>query len=130
MGEYLNTLTGMMLTHHQRERNELGETPVVWFRDSHPEDDKQRVEAELGTRVHAASGITVDPEIYQVGWTTIKIKGTGEVTHTIVILAKPELHITLGPLFMAMAKENSTQTSTRVTLHILQVPIRSTTRRD
>ena len=29
MREYLNMLTGMMLTHHQRERNELGETPVV-----------------------------------------------------------------------------------------------------
>ena len=40
MGEYLNTLQGMMLIHHQGEMNELEEAPVVWFRDSHPKDDK------------------------------------------------------------------------------------------
>ena len=56
MGGYVNVLQAMMLIHHQRERNELGEIPVVWFRDSHPEDNKQRVEAKLSTRVHAATG--------------------------------------------------------------------------
>ena len=71
------------------------------------------MKAELSTRAYAATGITVDPEIYLVGWTTIKIEGTGEATHTIVILSKLELHITLGPLFMAMSNENSTQTTTR-----------------
>ena len=71
------------------------------------------MKAELSTRVQAATGTTVDPEIYRVGWTTIKIEGTGEVTHAIAILAKPELHSTLEPLFMEMANENSTQTSTR-----------------
>ena len=63
--------------------------------------------------MYVATGTTVDPEIYRAGWTTIKIKGTGEATHATTILAKPELHISLGPLFMAMAKENSTRISMR-----------------
>ena len=113
MGEYVNVLQGMMLIYHQRERNEAEETPVVWFRDSHPEDNKQQVKAELITRVHISTFSSVYPETYQVGWTTIKIKGTCETTHAIAILAKPELHTTLGPLFMAIAEENSTQTSMR-----------------
>ena len=41
MGEYMDVLQGIMLTHHQRERNESGEKSVMWFRNSHPEDDRQ-----------------------------------------------------------------------------------------
>ena len=63
------------------------------------------MKVELSTRVYAATGTAVDP--------TLKIEGTGDATHAIVILAKLELHITLGPLFMATAKENSTQTCLR-----------------
>ena len=102
----------MMLSHHQRERNESGETPVVWFKDSYPGDDKQRAKAELSTRVYEATRITVNPESYRVGWTTIKEKGTGETTHTITILARSELHSTLEHLFMGMANENRIHTST------------------
>ena len=43
----------------------------------------------------------------------IRLKNTGEKTYAVAILAKPELHATLGPLFMVMAEENSTQTSRR-----------------
>ena len=56
MGKYVNALQEMMLIHHQRERNELGETTVVWFRNSLPEDNKQQVKAELSTMVHVATG--------------------------------------------------------------------------
>ena len=75
---------------------------MVWFRDSHPEDDKQRVKAELSTRVYSATRTTLDPEIYLVGWTTIKIEGTGEKTHVIAIfnLSKTRItHYIRAPIF-------------------------------
>ena len=112
-GEYENTLIGMMIQHNQRERKESGEILVVWFCNSHPDDNKQRVKAELSARVYGATWIMVEPDQYQVGWTTIKLDGTGERTHAIVILAKPEIHATLEPLFLAMSDENTTHTSTR-----------------
>ena len=77
MGEYVNTVQGMMLQHQQRERNESRETLAVWFRISHPEDNRQRVKAELSTRVQTATGgKLMDPTTYQVGWTTINLEGT------------------------------------------------------
>ena len=117
MGEYRNALMGMMLSHQQRERKESGETPVVWFVDSHPEDDKQRVKAELSNRVQEATGELVDPESYRVGWTTIKIEGAGEATHAIAILAEPELHNTLERLFMKMSQQTNTHTHQREITH-------------
>ena len=47
------------------------------------------MKAELSTRVHAATGTSVDPGTDQIGWTTINIEGIGETTHAFAILAKP-----------------------------------------
>ena len=89
-GEYENILIGMRIKHHQREIKESGETPVVWFCYSHPDDNKQQVKAELSARVHRAAGILVEPDQYQVGWTTIELDDTSKKTYAIAILAKPE----------------------------------------
>ena len=76
MREYVNTVQGMMLQHQQRERNQSRETLAVWFRISHQEDNRQRVKAEMSTRVQTATGKLMDPTTYQVGWTTINLEGT------------------------------------------------------
>ena len=64
MGKYAKTLQGMMLQHQQRERNNFRETPVVWFMNSHPHDNRQQVKAELSTRVQTATGKPVDPTTF------------------------------------------------------------------
>ena len=61
-GEYNNTLTGMGIKQHQRNRKESGETPVVWLRNSHPDDNKQRMKAEMSSRVLKATGILIDSD--------------------------------------------------------------------
>ena len=53
-----------MLQHQQRERNNFRETPVVWFMNSHPHDNRQQVKAELSTRVQTATGKPVDPTTF------------------------------------------------------------------
>ena len=106
-GEYDDTLTGRIIKYHQRGRREAGDTPVVWFRNSYHEDHKQRVKAELSARVLMPTGILLEPDQYQVGWTTIVLEGTGERTHVIAVMVRSELHATLEPLFMVMAEETN-----------------------
>ena len=66
----------------------------------------------MSARAQALMGKTTDPTSFRVGWTTIILEGTNKKTFTIAIIAQPELHATLGPQFMAIAGENSTQTYT------------------
>ena len=94
MGACVNTLQGMMLQHQQRERSDSGETPIMWFVNSHLHDDIQQVKAELSARAQALRGITIDPTSFWVGWTAIILKGTNKKTYAITILAQPELHAT------------------------------------
>ena len=80
--------------------------------------------------MHAATGTSVDLETYQVRWTTIKIEGTGETTYAVAILAKPELHTTLVPLFMAVAEKIAHKHPRGNILHIQSGSSRGTLHRD
>ena len=60
-----------------------------------------------------ATGILLGSDQYQVGWTPIELEHTGEKTYAIAILAKQEINATLEPLFLVMAEEDSTHSSTR-----------------